>query len=244
MVDILAFGAHPDDVEFCCAGTMILMQRKGYRTGVIDLTRGELGTNGTARSRAQEARAGAKIMGVSVRECLGIPDGDVALTQSNIRKVMVAIRRHRPRIILVSFGLDRHPDHEHASRLVREGAFYAGLRKIATRDRGRAQEPHRPEMTLMYRHSFAMDPSIVVDVTPVWNERINAVLAFASQIHNPRAKQRKTFISRPEFLGYIEGRARECGFLVGAQYGEAFQHVGPLWNNDLFTLLPATPRMT
>jgi bacillithiol biosynthesis deacetylase BshB1 len=242
MLDILAFGAHPDDVEFCCAGTMILMRQEGCRTGVVDLTRGELGTNGTPRTRAREAAAAAKIMGLAVRENLGIPDGDVAMTKSNVMKVVAAIRRHKPRIVLVSFETDRHPDHAHSSQLVREAAFYAGLEKLVTRDKGKKQTPHRPQLTLMYRHSTYMEPSIVIDITAVWEKRIKALMAFSTQVHNPKGTQRETFISRPGFLDYIEARAQENGFLIGAKYGEAFNHIGPLWNGDLRTLIPETPR--
>ncbi|HET7153009.1 MAG TPA: bacillithiol biosynthesis deacetylase BshB1, partial [Candidatus Kapabacteria bacterium] len=174
-VDVLAFAAHPDDVEFSCAGTMILMHRKGYKTGVIDLTRGELGTRGTARTRAREAEAAAKIMGLAVRKNAGLPDGNIEVNQKNILKVISFIREYRPRIVLMPYHVERHPDHVHASQLVREALFYAGLKRIATNISGDSQEPYRPEMALCYQQTYDMPASIVVDITSVFEERMQAV---------------------------------------------------------------------
>ncbi|HZV12762.1 MAG TPA: bacillithiol biosynthesis deacetylase BshB1 [Candidatus Kapabacteria bacterium] len=241
-IDILAFAAHPDDVEFSCAGTMILMRRKGYKTGAIDLTRGELGTRGTARSRAREAEAAAKIMGLTVRKNLGMPDGNIELTQKNILKIISVVREYRPRIVLMPYHVERHPDHEHASRLIREALFYSGLKRIPTNISGDSQEPHRPEMTLCYQQTAEMPISVVVDITSVFEERMQAAYAYATQVHNPKMKGPETFISRPEFLEHIEARARENGFSVGVKYGEGFYQQTPVWAEDLFTLLPQKPR--
>ncbi len=242
-LDLLAFSAHPDDVEFTSAGTMILMARKGYRTGIVDLTRGELGTRGDARTRTREADEAAKIMKLAVRRNLGMPDGNVESSQRNLQKVITVLREFRPRIILVPFHTDRHPDHADASALVRRAAFYSGLKKLRTTQTGKAQEAHRPEMILMYRNTTPAPPTIIVDVSSVWDDRMRAAKVYASQLHNPNAKEPNTFISRPEFVDYLEARAREYGFMISAKYGEAFYTADPIWNDDLFALLPDHPRI-
>lgn len=242
-LDLLAFSAHPDDVEFTSAGTMILMARQGYRTGVVDLTRGELGTRGSAALRIREAAEAAKIMRLKVRRNLGMPDGNIEITQANLRKVIAELREFRPRIVITPYVTDRHPDHADASLLVRRAVFYAGLTKIVTRKNGKAQLAHRPELVLMYRNTTPMPPSVIVDVSDVWEERMRAAKVFMSQLHDPRNKSPETFISRPEFVEYLEARARESGFLIHAKYGEPFYVAEPLWNNDLFTLLPKKTRI-
>jgi bacillithiol biosynthesis deacetylase BshB1 len=242
-LDLLAFAAHPDDVEFTSAGTMILMARKGYSTGIIDLTKGELGTRGDAKSRLREAAVTAKLMGLKVRKNLGMPDGNIEISQTNVRKVISILREYRPRIVICPYGVDRHPDHADASILIRRAVFYSGLKKITTRMNGRSQEPHRPELVLQYRNTTVMPPSIVVDVTSVFKEKMETARAFVSQLHDPSNREPDTFISRPEFFDILEARSREYGFLVGAKFGEAFYLAEPVWNNDLFTLLPPEGRM-
>lgn len=237
-IDVLAFAAHPDDVEFSCAGTMIVMHRKGYKTGVIDLTRGELGTRGTARTRAREAEEAAKIMGLTLRKNIGLPDGNIEINQKNMLKLISIIREYKPRIVLMPYHVERHPDHVHASQLIREALFYAGLKRIPTNISGDSQEPHRPEMTLCYQQTADMPISVVVDVTSVFEERMQAAYAFATQVHNPKMKGPDTFISRPEFLEHIEARARVNGFRIGVKFGEGFYQDGPVWADDLFALLP------
>lgn len=243
-LDLLAFAAHPDDVEFTCAGTMILMTKKGYRTGVVDCTGGELGTRGSAATRASEAKEAAKIMKLAVRRNLGMPDGNIEISQKNVKSVVTAIREFRPRILLAPYFVDRHPDHSDCSVLIKRAMFYAGLKKYATRLNGKAQAAHRPEVFLMYRSTTAMPISIVVDVTSVFKEKMKAVKIYASQVHDPKNPTPDTFISRPEFLDMIEARARESGFLVNAQFGEAFYKAEPLWTDDLFTMLPKDPQLT
>ncbi len=242
-LDILAFGAHPDDVEFSCAGTMILMHRKGHATGVVDLTRGEMGTRGSAKIRAREAQNAAKVMGLAARRNVGLPDGGVEITKNNIKKVVALIREFRPRIILIPHAVDRHPDHEHASRLVREAAFYSGLIRLSTTTNGEKQTPFRPEVTLCYRQSSDIPATIIVDITSVFEEKMKTVFAYASQVYNPKAKEPDTVISRPEFIDNIEARARAYGSRIGVKYGEAFYSPNPLWCDDLMTVIPQKPRM-
>jgi len=242
-LDILAFGAHPDDVEFSCSGTMTLMHRKGLKTGIVDLTRGELGTRGSAHIRTRESQNASKIMGVTVRKNLGLPDGNIEVNQKNILKAMAPIREYRPRIVIAPYHTDRHPDHEHCSRLIREAVYYAGLRRIRTNSNGEQQAQFRPEMTLYYRQSGEMPVSIVVDITSVFDEKMQAVYAYASQVYNPKAKVPDTIISRPEFIDNIEAHARVDGSRIGVKYGEAFYCSSPIWSDNLFALIPQQPRM-
>jgi N-acetylglucosamine malate deacetylase 1 len=242
-LDVLALAAHPDDVELCAGGTMCLLHKQGYRTGVVDFTQGELGTRGTPELRMQEADAAAKVMGLAVRENLSIPDGGIENTAENRVKVIRAVRRHRPHIVLLNPPECRHPDHEHASRLGTEAMFYAGLKKIETfEDDGTPQEPWRPHHVLYYMQTIPFNPTLVVDVSEVWEQRVEALLAFRSQFYNADYQAGKdepdTFVSNPDFFKSIEGRARSYGYMIGATYGEPFRYrQGPFGTDDLVSLL-------
>jgi len=242
-LDVLALAAHPDDVELCAGGTMALLARQGYRTGVVDFTRGELGTRGTPEGRLEEAADAAKILGLQVRDNLGIPDGDIQNTRENQLRLIRAVRRYRPHVCLINAPDCRHPDHPAASRLAAEALFYGGLAKIETHeDDGTPQEPWRPHHVLHYMQSVEFTPTFVVDVTEVWETRIKALLAFRSQFYDPSAPpdpdEPATFISNPDFLAWVEGRARSFGYRVGATYGEPFLYRhGPVGLTDLMTTL-------
>ena len=178
-LDVLAFGAHPDDIELTCAGTIIKLGRMGYKTGVISLTCGELGTRGTAEIRAKEFETAGEIMGLSVHKALDIPDGNVTVSLENKLKVIREIRAYRPKLVFTFYWEVRHPDHGYASDLVREAAFLAGLKKIDT-----GQEAFRPQKVLYYADRFEFKPSFIVDVTDAHETKVRAIQAYRSQFHN------------------------------------------------------------
>lgn len=232
-LDVLAFGAHPDDVELTCAGTIIKLHAMGYKTGVVALTRGELGTRGTAELRKQEFEAAGNIMGLSVHKMLDIPDGQVMLNMANKLKVIREIRTYRPRIVFAPYWKVRHPDHGHASHLVREACFFAGLKKIET-----GQEAFRPNKVIYYAARFEFEPSFIVDVSDHHDKKVAAIQAYKSQFHNPEKDQygdEETNISRPEFLEAIITRAKQYGSYIGVPYGEPFLVREPMRLEDPVT---------
>lgn len=216
-VDILAIAAHPDDIELGCAGTLVRWKAKGGRFGIVDLTRGEMGTRGNAETRDREARQAAEILGAEFRETLDFGDGGLRQTRENELALIEVIRRERPRLILTSFPDDRHPDHRRAGELTTDAAFYAGLRRIET-----SFPAHRPQQTIYFSTAYVHAPTFVVDVTEAMETRRAAVRAFASQFHDPRSTEPTTLLSAKGFLEAIEARARHFGFLIGAEFGEGF----------------------
>jgi len=242
-LDVLALAAHPDDVELCAGGAVCLMVKQGYRVGIVDFTRGELGSRGTPESRMEEAQAAAEIIGLSARENLGLPDGDIANTKANQLRLIRAIRRYRPHIVLLNAPECRHPDHGAAARLATDALFYSGLRKVGTvDDDGTPQEPWRPHHALHYMQSIEFEPTFVLDVTEVWEQRIRALQAFKTQFFNPdyvpAADEPETFVSNPAFFEWIEARARAYGYKIGATYGEPFLYRhGPVGVSDLVGVL-------
>lgn len=233
-VDILAFSTHPDDVELACGGTLILAARAGLGVGLADLTAGEAATRGTPDLRRAEAEEAARRLGVTWRTCLGLPDGRVGETPDQADAIVRIIRTARPRIVLLPYPQDRHPDHAAAARLIERAAFLARLR-------GRPGEsPHAVGRLLHYcgHHPFA--PSVVVDVSAVWAQRMHALAAHASQFG--AAGGAPTALSGGDFLRYVEARAVCHGALIGAAHGEGFAMAGPVALAGLDALLaPATP---
>ena len=239
-LDVLALAAHPDDVELCAGGTMRLLADQGYRTGIVDFTRGELGTRGTPETRMREAAHAAEILGLTARVNLGLPDGDIQNTRDNQLAVIRALRRYRPQIVLLTAEHVRHPDHGDATRLSTDALFYAGLAKIETRDGGEAQEPWRPHHALHYMQALDFEPTFVVDVTSTWERRQRALLAFETQFYtgDDGGDEPETYISNPDFLAWVEARARVYGYRIGARYGEPFLYRhGPVGVTDLVGLL-------
>jgi bacillithiol biosynthesis deacetylase BshB1 len=219
-LDALAFGAHPDDVELGCGGTMIKLGDLGYSTGVVALTRGEMGTRGTPEIRAREFAGAARVMGVSVHKALDIPDGRVELSFENKVKVIREIRAHRPRIVFAPYWVARHPDHEAASRIVREASYLAGLKKLET-----GQEAHRPFKVLFYQSRFEFEPSFVVDISGAHDRKLDAIRSYASQFDSPNKAKfgtDETLISRPDFIERIVTRDRQYGTYIGVEFGEPF----------------------
>ncbi|MEL6445606.1 MAG: bacillithiol biosynthesis deacetylase BshB1 [Bacteroidota bacterium] len=245
-LDVLALAAHPDDVELCAGGTMCVLAQQGYRTGIVDFTRGELGSRGTPELRLEEAARAGEILGLSARHNLGLPDGDIQNTKANQTAIARHVRRYRPKIVLLNAppGHVRHPDHGDAAQLSIDALFYSGLRKLETTDpeTGEAQEPWRPHHVLHYMQSIEFTPTFVVDVTSVWEQRTAALQAFASQFHNPDYEaaedEPETFVSNPGFFRWVEARARVYGYRIGATYGEPllYRH-GPVGVTDLMQAL-------
>ncbi len=221
-LDVLVFAAHPDDAELAMGGTIAKLTRNNLKVGLIDLTRGELGTRGTAEIRQKEAFLAAGILKVSLRENLLIPDGDIERKKENIIKVLMPIRRYRPKIIFAPYFNDRHPDHIHTSRLVKEAMFATGLSKLKTFDREVPQNAYRPGKLYYYMQTYQFDPSFIIDISDSFETKMKAVQCYQSQFHNPRSREPETFISRPEFLNYIESRAQVFGFQIDKKYGEPF----------------------
>lgn len=231
-LDVLAFGAHRDDVELTCAGTMIKLADMGYRTGIVDLTAGEMGTRGSVEERAKESEEAAIIMKVKIRENLYIPDANIVVNDENKLKVVTVIRKYRPKIILLPYWRDRHPDHAHTGQLVFESAFLAGLPKYAPE-----MPKHRTKKLFFYMCHFQFEPSFIVDVTEQHERKMQAILAYKSQIYNPSYPGEETYISSPEYLESIEFRSRYYGWLIGKKYGEPFLSIEKLEVKDLMSLI-------
>ena len=219
-LDALAFAAHPDDIELMCAATLIKLANKGYRTGVIALTEGEMGSRGTPDIRRKEFQNASEIMKLSVSEILDISDGNVRVNETNKLKVIHEIREHRPKLVFVPYWETRHPDHENCSHLVRQAAFFAGLKQIDTK-----QQHYRPHKIIYYMELYEFNPSFIIDVSETFDEKIQAMQAYGSQFYSPNSAdqpQEQTFISTPEFTQHIITRGQYWGNKIGVQYGEPF----------------------
>lgn len=232
-INVLAFAAHPDDAELACSGTLALCKAQGKTTGVIDLTRGELGTRGTADIRDQEAAASAKILGLDVRENLGFRDGFFKIDDTHQLRIVEILRKYQPDVILINAPFDRHPDHGRGSDLVRHSAFLAGLRRIPTSLEGVPQAPWRPKKVYKYIQDHLLQPSFVVDISAHYETKMESIRAFKSQFFDPNSSEPNTYISSPMFMQAVEARAKEMGHLIGAQYGEGFISERPLRVDDL-----------
>ena len=228
MLDILAFGAHPDDVELFAGGTMAKMAALGYSTGVVDMTRGELGTRGTPALRKKEARSAAETLGLKIRENLALADGEVPLTSAARLKVIRVLRKYCPRVVLTHYWDDRHPDHVNTSRLVSEAVHHSGLAKIKT-----GQKRYRPPTLLFFKLPVNVPPTFIVDISDYINQRNAAIRAYRSQLFDPSSREPSTALSQPDFLTNIENIHSYYGTLIGKQNGEAFFMKGVLEIRDL-----------
>ncbi|TPE46042.1 bacillithiol biosynthesis deacetylase BshB1 [Pontibacter mangrovi] len=237
-LDILAFASHPDDIELGCAGTLIAHVAAGKKVGIIDLTQGELGTRGTPETRLQEGKDAGKVMGVEVRENLGFADGFFQNDREHQLKIVEVLRRYKPEIVIANAVHDRHPDHGRGGELVSEACFKAGLKMIKTQDQDwREQEAWRPKAVYHYIQDRLITPDFIVDVTPHWEKKMEAVRAFKSQFYNPDDSSPNTYISSPEFLDFIEARAKELGHAIGVKYGEGFTKERHIGIQNLFDLI-------
>ncbi len=221
-LDLLAFAAHPDDAELSCGGTLILERLKGRSTGVVDLTAGELGTRGSAALRAKEAEAASRVLGLSARQNLGLPDGFFTEDRASMLAVVQCIRLYRPEVVLANALQDRHPDHARAAKLVADACFYSGLAKVETLHNGLAQEPWRPKALYHYLQDHYHAPHVAVNITSVFQEKMQAIKAYSSQFYNPESTEPETPISTQQFWQSLNERASKLGRLIGVEYAEGF----------------------
>ena len=221
-LDILAFAAHPDDVELACSGTIIKHFNAGKKVGVVDLTKGELGTRGTPEIREEESNAASEIMGLSVRDNLEFRD--IFFTNDEIHQLEIVkkIRQYQPKIVLTNAVYDRHPDHSRASQLVSQACFMSGLPKIETIVRGETQKEWRPKTVYHFIQSSYVAPDIVVDISDFFEEKMESIKAYGSQFHDPNSDEPETFISSSQFLDLIKARSLDLGKTIGAAHGEGF----------------------
>jgi len=239
-VDILAVGVHPNDVELCCAGTLLGELHRGRTVGILDLTAGELGTNGDGETRLQEAERSRQILGASWRLNLGMADGFFTVDRQHILPIARVIRQCRPEVLLCNVPEDRHPDHGRAAQLVAEAAFYSGLSKIELADdEGTLLERWRPNVVLHYLQDHYHKPSVVYDITAHFEKKNEAIRSFSSQFQPPDSNVTliPTPISGTDFWHFLEARAREMGRLIGCEYGEGFITEQPLRVKNLFDLV-------
>lgn len=221
-LDILAFGAHPDDVELGCAATIAKEISQGKRVGIVDLTRGELGTRGSAELRDEEAAIAGEILGVSIRENLGFADGFFKNDKEHQLEIIKMIRKYQPEIVLCNAIDDRHIDHPKGSQLVSDACFLSGLLKIVTELDGAQQEKWRPKQVYHYIQWKNIEPDFVVDVTGFMDKKISSVMAYSSQFFDPKSNEPETPITSKNFTDSIEYRAKDLGRLIGVDFAEGF----------------------
>lgn len=221
-IDILAFGAHPDDIELSCVGTLINSISKGKKVGLVDLTQGELGTRGSADLRLQEAENSRLLMGAEYRHNLGMRDGFFELDEAHLMKIVEEIRFGRPEIVLANSIDDRHPDHGRAAKLVHRACFLAGLKKIETYFEGEKQEKWRPRAVYHYIQDMNLEPDVVVDISETFQKKIDCIKCFSSQFFDPESTEPETPLSGQDFFDFIAGKAKTYGRHIGAEYAEMF----------------------
>src|SRR5262245_36961781 len=231
-LDVLVIGAHPDDAELGCGGTILRLTDAGRRVGVLDLTAGEKGSRGTAKTRAAEAKRATKLAKLALRETLDFPDTELEPTMALRKAIVAAIRRHRPKIVLAPTPGDLHPDHAAAAQAVADSEYPCGMKNFDA-----PGTPYRPARFFHYFMHDELAASIVVDVTPVWERRLELARCFASQLHDPKAKGAfPTLISQPDFFSRIEARARVWGRRAGVEFGEPLAVRGALAVTDVAAL--------
>lgn len=235
-LDLLAIGVHPDDVELSCAGTILKHIDLGKTAGILDLTRGELGTRGNAILRTQEAMASAKILGVNAREQLSMPDGFFENNELYQREVIKMLRKYQPEIVLCNAISDRHPDHGRSAQLVSEACFYSGLAKIETQLDGIAQQAWRPKAVYHYIQDQYITPDFVIDISAYMEKKMAAVMAFSSQFFDPGSKEPETPISSKNFAEYVKAKHALMGRSINAAYAEGYTVNRIMGVNNLFDL--------
>lgn len=216
-VDVLAFGAHPDDIEIGCGGTLIKLVDMGFTVAMADMVRGEMGTRGTVETRKAEAAAAAKIIGVTARENLALADGNIQVTEEAKRKVAEVVRSYRPRLVFIPYYEDRHPDHYHASEVAYEGIFLAGLTRFET-----GQDSYRPPQVLYYMGWYEFKPTFTVDITAQFERKMEAIYAFSTQFKPNDTFYKQTRLTSREYNWGLVHRMAYYGSLIGKQYGEGF----------------------
>ena len=232
--DVLIFGAHPDDVELGCGATVAKMVAGGARVAIVDLTRGELGTRGSAELRSEESTKAAEILGVETRINLGLKDGLFQINDDSLLSVVKLLRKHRPRIVIANAIHDRHPDHGKGADLVSQACFLAGLIKI---DPDSGLEPHRPDAVYHYIQDYERIADVVIDTSDFVKTKMKAILAYSSQFYDPNSEEPDTPISTPAFLEHVKGRDLAMGRPCGFDAGEGFEIMRPVGANSLLDLL-------
>jgi N-acetylglucosamine malate deacetylase 1 len=237
-LDILVMAAHPDDAELGCSGTICSHIAKGKKVGIVDFTRGELGTRGTPEIRLAESDAATKVLGIHARENLGFRDGFFVNDEQHIMRVIEVIRKYQPEIVLANAIDDRHPDHGKGSALAVDACFKAGLRMIETFDSaGNLQTAWRPQNVYHYIQDRYIQPDFIVDISDFWEQKVASIRAFKSQFHDPTSSEPMSYLTSPEFLEFIEARAKEFGHNIGVKYGEGFTSYKKVGVSDLFELI-------
>lgn len=235
-LDVLAFGAHPDDVELGAGGILATHAARGLKTGIVDLTRGEMGTRGTPEIRDEEAEEAARILGCAVRENLRMPDGRVDYSHESQLQVAQIIRKYRPEIVLMNAPTDRHPDHGRASRLIEEACFLSGLHKIELEDKGEKLAPWRPKTMYKYLQFYNLEPQLVVDISAGFEAKMASIKAHKSQFFDPNSTEPQTVIASEGFFKSVIARAQDWGRIIGAAYAEpliSVRHIGAKNLEDL-----------
>lgn len=238
-LDLLVFSSHPDDAELGCSGTILSLRAAGKTAGIIDLTEGELGTRGSVADRYEESAASSKVLDIQVRENLKLPDGFLKEDKESLLRVIVAIRKYQPDLILCNAVSDRHPDHGDGGSIVSRATFLSGLARIETSVDGNIQNAWRPKNLYHYIQDRYIKPDFVVDISETWNKKTEAIRCYKSQFFNPSLEGPQTYISTPEFMKFIEARAIEFGHSIGVRYGEGFvsdrgRYIGV---KDIFSLI-------
>ena len=237
-LDVLAIGAHPDDVELGCSGTLIKEVKRGKKVGIVDLTQGELGTRGTVETRYREAADSALIMGIAVRENLKLRDGFFQNDEPSQMQLVRVLRKYRPEIVIGNILEDRHPDHGRAGWLIYDSCFLSGLRQVKTGgDEGKEQEKWRPKMLLHYIQDRFYEPNIIIDVSEEWEQRMQAIKAYTTQFFDPNSTEPQTYLSNPDFLDALTARARLLGKRIGVRYAEGFLSKKSIGLNNLDALV-------
>ena len=235
-LDILVFAVHPDDAELGCSGTILKHIALGKKVGIVDFTRGELGTRGTAETRDDEALESAKILGLHVRENLRFRDGFFQNDEAHLLELIKMVRKYQPEIILTNALHDRHPDHGRAGDLANDAIFLSGLIKIQTELNGTKQEAWRPRLVLQYIQDRYIKPDVIIDVTDFIEQKLQSIRAFKTQFDSLDESEPQTYISSPEFMDFVMGRAREFGKQIGVKYAEGFTSRKLLGVDNLFDL--------
>lgn len=227
-IDCLAFGAHPDDVELFCSGLLAKLYKQNYSTAIIDLTRGELSTNGNLETRELESTKAAEILQISIRTNLEFEDGNIENSQANRIEIIKKIREYKPDFTIVPYWKDRHPDHVAASKIITDSCFYSGLQKIDTN-----QDPHRPKIILYYMMHTEFEPSFIVDISEEMDLKVEAIKSYKSQFNFSEEKNSKTYINKPEFFDSIINRAKFYGYQINTKFGEPYFYNGILRIDNL-----------
>ncbi|MAK07572.1 MAG: bacillithiol biosynthesis deacetylase BshB1 [Cytophagales bacterium] len=236
-VDILVIMAHPDDAELCCSGTILASINQGLTVGLVDLTRGELGTRGDEQIRLLESKNSSDLLELKFRDNLGFRDGFISDAENYINEIIKKIRKYSPKIIITNSKKDRHPDHENTSKIVKKACFLSGLVKYKTKLNNKNQQPHRPKLILYSIQNDYIEPDIIIDVSNFFSKKMESVKCFKSQFYDPESSEPNSFISSLEFLDFVESRSIEMGHKIGTKHGEGFTLDNPVSINSLSNII-------